>query len=103
MITVIYIVWLSNQFFILIIMLNFLISVISQTYESVMAQQEVYKYKLRSNLNYEHYKVKQFSIFDTEGSLGIDCLNISSDELVEDDGGHEWKGFVNSIKSVIKN
>jgi len=45
MIYLIYGVWFFNQYFIYILLLNFLIAVISQSYADVMANANISKYK----------------------------------------------------------
>jgi len=42
--------WFLNQFLILIVLLNFLIAVISQSYENVMNSAQQFKYKQRCEL-----------------------------------------------------
>ena len=53
MITLIWIVWVLHQFMNLIILLNFLIAIISQSYENVMQKLVVFKYKTRVDFNLE--------------------------------------------------
>ena len=61
----IYFVWLLNQFFVLIILLNFLIAVISQSYENVMNSSTPLKYKDRARMSREAYQVlKYFPCFN---------------------------------------
>jgi len=50
---IIWFMWFANQFFILIILLNFLIAVISQSYENVMSKAVISKYRQRAQLNRE--------------------------------------------------
>jgi hypothetical protein len=45
MIYLIYLVWFLNQYFIYILLLNFLIAVISQSYADVMAHANISVYK----------------------------------------------------------
>jgi len=47
----IYVFWFLNQFLILIIVINFLIAVISQSYENVMDTATKIKYSQRCDLN----------------------------------------------------
>ena len=51
MLAVIWIVWLVNQILNLIILLNFLIAVISQVYDNVVAEQQKYRYMHKSAMN----------------------------------------------------
>ena len=47
MLVLIWMFWFINSFIVLIILLNFLISIVSQSFESVMSQRNIYKYKER--------------------------------------------------------
>jgi hypothetical protein len=49
----IWMIWFSNQLFILIILLNFLIAIVSQSYEQVMSCAEINMYMHRAILNRE--------------------------------------------------
>ena len=46
-------IWFLNQFFVVIILLNFLIAVIGQSYENVMSKQDIKKYQDMADLNEE--------------------------------------------------
>jgi hypothetical protein len=46
-------IFLFNEFFMLIVLLNFLIAIISQSYDEVMASQLIDKYEARCDLNIE--------------------------------------------------
>ena len=58
--TFIWIVWLANQFLNLIILLNFLIAVISQVYDNVVAVQRQVLYTHRAELNREFYMQQRY-------------------------------------------
>lgn len=53
MILLIWIVWLFNQFLIFIILLNFLIAIISESYLDTLSRADFYKYKERCEMNIE--------------------------------------------------
>ena len=53
MIGVIWMFWFIHQYLILIILLNFLIAIISGSYEDVMSQETQQKYMHRCELNLE--------------------------------------------------
>jgi hypothetical protein len=53
MISVIWIVWFVHQFLILIILLNFLIAIVSGSYEDVMSKESEHKYMHRTEMNLE--------------------------------------------------
>jgi hypothetical protein len=85
-------------------MLNFLIAVISQTYEQVMTLQIIYRYYHRADLNLECRRfLSNFMNLET-----YDCLLIQTaieDELTTNtygaEGESQWLGFVNTIKRYI--
>ena len=54
-IVLIWMTWYFNTFFMIVILLNFLIAVISQSYERVIEQQNIYSYMHKSELNEECY------------------------------------------------
>jgi hypothetical protein len=56
-------VWFSSTFFMIIILLNFLIAVISATYERVVSQQTIFSYLHKAELNLESYEL--LSVFTT--------------------------------------
>ena len=60
MISLVWTVWVLHQFLVLIILLNFLIAIISQSYENVMTKLEVFKYKTRVDFNLECLQVMEF-------------------------------------------
>lgn len=94
---VIYTFWFLNQFFILIVLINFLIAVISQSYENVMDTATVIKYEQRCILNsnisiiHEHRKVLK---------KNYDCVILSSN--TQHDGENEWSGFCQAVKGYVK-
>ena len=93
----IYFVWFANQFLILIVIINFLIAVISQSYENVMDTAVVIKYSQRCDLNsqvsliYEHSHVLKDN---------YDCVILSSNTF--HGGDDEWSGFCQSVKGYVK-
>jgi hypothetical protein len=94
MVGFIWITWFMNQLFILIILLNFLIAIISQSYEQVMSQATVNKYIHRSELNREcRILVKNYL-------LPLELLIYSVQK--ESDHDEDWNGFVTTIKSFIR-
>lgn len=53
MIYFIWLLWFENQFFNLIILLNFLIAIVGQSYERVMSESLIYQYSHKAELNCE--------------------------------------------------
>ena len=85
-----------NQFLILIILLNFLISVISKSYSDVMDSALMFKYVQMCELNRE-YAVLNEQIFSKEKIEGL-ILTANND----DDGNADFGGLVSQIKDYIK-
>jgi len=54
----IWFVWFANQYIILVIMLNFLISVISDTYVKITELSKMHTYRYRSQLNIEFLSIR---------------------------------------------
>ena len=82
----------------LIILLNFLIAIISQSYEMVMAKTTENTYRHRCELNAECYSIlkifNQLDYFDT-------LIIYSKVENIAEQAQTEWLGFVTTIKSFI--
>ena len=53
MIRLIWLVWLIHQYFCMIMLLNFLISIVSEIFSEVQSQSNYYKYSLKSSMNTE--------------------------------------------------
>lgn len=93
----IYLFWFLNQFLILIVLINFLIAVISQSYENVMDTAVIIKYSQRCDLNsqisiiYEHSKILR---------KNYDCVILSSN--TQHGGDEAWSGFCQSVKCYVK-
>lgn len=48
MVYLIWIIWFANLFINMIILLNFLIAIISQSYEQVISNKQIFRYKYKS-------------------------------------------------------
>ena len=90
-------IWLFNQFLNLIILLNFLIAVISQVYDSVVADQKLLLYTHRAEMNREYYMIKRF--FDENVEFKI--LVFSIDKSLAEGEADDWVGFVQAIKNFV--
>ena len=74
--TLLLLTWIFQQMIMVIVMLNFLISVISQSYEQVMNNKEIKKFDNLTSLNMEVYQfLAQFSFL--RGSANNDLILIS--------------------------
>ena len=97
MVLVVWLVWLANQFLCLIILLNFLIAVISQVYDNVVAEQKLVAYIHRAELNKEYYMIERFLCKLKEFKV----LVFSIDKELQEKEDDENVGFVQSIKNYI--
>ena len=87
-------------------MLNFLIAVISQSYENVMNSKDIKKYKQIAELNLEAFRILTYiGYFNKEGRSLINnnklLLTLKHDEEGASET-EEWIGFVQTIKIFIK-
>lgn len=88
MIVIIWLVWLLEIFFVLIILLNFLIAIISQSYEEVMLKSLMNKYHHRAELNRECRMTLSMLKLDVTLSPHVLACNLKG----EVEG--EWQGLV---------
>ena len=77
MILVIWVVWFLNQYLNLIILLNFLIAIISQSYEEIMTEQSVFRYQHRAELNSEARQMFRKIGKGKDWNRQVDCMLIS--------------------------
>jgi len=100
---IIWFMWLANQILILIVLLNFLIAVISQSYENVMNSSVQFKYKQRCELIRESAILNDTlsSFYSTFSDYQIFVLqaNTTNDNAGK---GDDWSGFVQTLKTFIK-
>jgi hypothetical protein len=61
--------WYTQTFIMLVVMLNFIIAVINQTYEQVKNNQELIHYQYRASINLECFEVLEFLSYDKEFSV----------------------------------
>ena len=98
MIYSIWLVWIVNQYVVLIILLNFLIAIISQSYDNVMSKQIMSKYQNRSAINRElRLSMKAVGLKHkmNVATMSATCSNGG-------DGDNSWDGFVKTIKKFVK-
>ena len=106
MMTLIWAIWLANIFFCLIILLNFLIAIIGQSYEQVMERKNQFKYQHRSELNRECFLfLRTFTslskLFREDGG-SFNVVYIWSAIAGADDESEDWFGMLSSVKGHIK-
>jgi len=99
MIMFIWIVWITHQFIILILLLNFLIAIVSQSYENVMQQSEIFLYNQRLELNSETIVIVDF--FGRLPEFRTLIIASLDDEARADEAADEWKGLVTNMKDYF--
>ena len=98
MIGVIWVFWFLNQFFCLIILLNFLIAIVSESYEEIVSESLTFMYEHRAQMNTEsRLPFKKF--MKHKIARNVDCIVITC-STPEEDGG-DLAGLVNTIKGHI--
>lgn len=88
--------WLLNQFFVLIVLLNFLIAIISESYEAVMAESIIHKYEHKIEMN-RSYRLFTNSVW---GMKALECQIVTAAPKEED--LEDWTGFVHTITKFIQ-
>ena len=96
MITLIWLIWLSNQFLVLIILLNFLIAIISESYANTLEKKEYYKYVQRCEMN-----IETMIALDFVGKLVPHDYFILSTNIENEHDDSELKGHTESIKNFV--
>ena len=103
MIGTIMLLWLLNQLFILIIMLNFLIAVITQTYDQVTQKQKIFTYNHRADLNVECRQIyQQFSKMNEFNCIQLQTVEDEkkNDSLMQSIGD-DHLALIDSIKTIV--
>ena len=90
MLFTIWLVWFLQQFIILICLLNFLIAIVSQSYENVMSKKEQFKYRERVLMNKECLTVLQYFIVLSNFNTILIVSQIDEDSQASD----EWQGYL---------
>lgn len=96
------IIWILFVLYILvmnIVQLNFLIAIISQSYDRIMAVEKIQVYEDRAELNLEYQIISKAFIGQRPFDLMIVMASTTSDNSREKT---EWGGYVRSIKTFIK-
>jgi hypothetical protein len=96
MVGLIWIIWLFNQILILVILMNFLIAIIAQSFEEMMSRKTINKYSQRAEMN----KECRLNLFSFGLAPKVECITIQADNSVNE--SNEWQGFVHAIKKTLK-
>ena len=86
---------------VLIILLNFLIALISQTYEKVLTDEKKTKYEQRCELTWECTLLReQMPYFGNEKHGYVFTMAVDAASL--EDSETEWTGYVSTIKNKVE-
>jgi len=109
MIYFIWFMWVTMQVFLSIILLNFLIAIISQSYEEVMNQNVINKLKQKCELNAETFNFLNFFVgFKSSERWALDKFNIGNSGIFivstsyTNCANTEWTGFVSKITKTVR-
>lgn len=80
-----------------ILLLNFLIAIISQTYERVAGSQSNYTYKDRADMNQEAMTILSALYYQGE----VKMIVFTQDKSIWATEDNQWGGIVDSIKKVV--
>lgn len=97
-VTAIWIMWLMTSFINLIILLNFLIAVISQVYDQVIADLSFWNYKYKSDFNREYYVVMHYLNRLDDFRVLVQTQDINFEQV---ESKSEYFGIVKTIKNQV--
>ena len=97
-IVLIWITWMTNILFSSLLMLNFLITVFSETHERVLASSIDYAYKTRADLNIECIAI--LKSLGMMGDVDHQIITAVKNEEIEDEV--EALGIITNLTEVIK-
>lgn len=86
----------------IIVLLNFIIAVISETYERVIGDKVIYIYRDKAQLNLEYFQIlHHFKVLRSNlQSIKYMVFTISRDVILREND-QCWMGFVDSLKKHI--
>lgn len=100
--TYIWLIWILQAMFMVIILLNYLIAVISQAYERSVNQRMIYSYIHKAQINLDYFMImNQIKGSGHMGKLKYIVFVDSNQYLIEH--GANWLGFMDKIKKEINN
>ena len=98
MVYLIWLIWFLNLFMNMVIMLNFMIAIISQSFETVITNRLTYEYEYKSALNLE--RLQFHSIFSKLKKFNLLCtVSRYQEDLMKKD---EITGLTFKIRQMIK-
>ena len=100
--TYIWLMWILQAMFMVIILLNYLIAVISQAYERSVNQRMIYSYIHKAQINLDYFMImNQIKGSGQMGKLKYIVFVDSNQYLIEH--GANWLGFMDKMKKEINN
>lgn len=93
----IYFTWTLNQFVIMIIMMNFLVTVLVEVYTDVAENQSNLNYRHKAELNHEFYMITEFFNLTTEFKILVFSLAHEEDKAQEEEGHVDVSGIINKF------
>ena len=98
-----WLLFLFNEFFNLIVLLNFLIAIISQSYDEVMGRELINRYQSRCSINLEiALLIDAIKYKHASKSVANNTMLYLSANTAHENGENEFQGFVKSIKQALK-
>lgn len=98
MIYAIYFTWFINQIFIQIILLNFLIAVIGDSYKKVIDTEVIITYTSKAGLNREFLIIQKALGRDVKIGVLILSANTEDESLYS-----QWYKFTSNVKLMLRN
>ena len=108
MIGVIIIFWLLNQFIVFIVLMNFMIAIISQSYEDIQSDKSQILYQQRAKFNFDSQLIldrvgKFFCIKRLQRTSKVDMLTVSGKifSQEQENADDEWDGMATQVKKTV--
>ena len=101
----IWIVWYANVFMMTILLFNFIVAVLFQSYEQIIHDMEAHRYKQKAELLVEAQRVLTWLGFNKAGDYDTAILirkKKFSDDVADRLDKEKWQGFTKSIKTYLR-
>ena len=101
----VYMIFLVQVMFMLVIMLNFMIAIIDRTYRKVMSQKKIHQYKNKAELNEESYQILKYLVKPQEYKVLVfstckDYEAILDEKIGVDD--EDLENFLDQVKEICE-
>jgi len=94
--------WFINIFLMLIIILNFLIAEVSQTYDRVKGSGKMFLYQKKCEINWNAYVYRKMFGYEKDDKFQIIVFKSPKDVLDLANAADEFYGFTNTIAKDAK-